>query len=365
MRTDPALPLAGISAPFASEDCLKLAVWTPLNATCESSLPVALFWTGGGYQTNGILVPGQLPPGWVSRSQSHIVVTINYRMNILGFSNAAGLETQNVGLLDMRLSLEWVRDNIAAFGGDPSRIMIWGQSAGGSAVDIHNYAFYEDPIAHAIFAQSGNALGIRPGTDVGHTNFTFVAKNLGCDFTEDAHAELECMQALPYDDLINAMGWYQQNRSLLDPSLPPISFNPVVDEKLVFGNYTNRYQSGQVSKLPMIYGTAANEGGSLSPLPADPKVSGPNQTSANSITLGLMCGAANTSILRTGVDLPTYRYQYAGNWTNQDPLPWMGAVSNVPGLRSTLSPTGLVLTASSSTPRISLCSLAPMAMTMA
>jgi acetylcholinesterase len=85
------------------------------------------FWTGGGFQTNGILVPGQLPPRWVSRSQSHIVVTINYRMNIMGFPNAAGLTQQNLGLMDQRTSLEWVRDNIEAFGGDPTRIMIWGQ----------------------------------------------------------------------------------------------------------------------------------------------------------------------------------------------------------------------------------------------
>lgn len=134
---------AGESAVFATEDCLSLAIWTPADATPYDNLPVALFWTGGGFQTNGILVPGQIPTRWVSRSQSHIVVTINYRMNILGFPNAAGVYEQNLGLLDQRKSLEWVRDNIRYFGGDPSRIMIWGQSAGASSVDYHNYAFYE------------------------------------------------------------------------------------------------------------------------------------------------------------------------------------------------------------------------------
>jgi carboxylesterase type B len=99
---------AGESAVFATEDCLSLAIWTPINATSSSNLPVALFWTGGGFQTNGILVPGQLPPGWVSKSQKHIVVTINYRMNIMGFPNAAGLYDQNLGIMDTRLSLEWV-----------------------------------------------------------------------------------------------------------------------------------------------------------------------------------------------------------------------------------------------------------------
>ncbi|GAB1740524.1 hypothetical protein NU219Hw_g5624t1 [Hortaea werneckii] len=167
---------AGVSAPFASEDCLKLAVWTPANATEDSNLPVAMFWTGGGFQTNGILVPGQLPPRWVSRTQSHIVVTINYRMSILNFSNAFGVEDQNLGLLDMRVASEWVRDNIRYFGGDPSKIMIWGQSAGASAVDYHHYAFWEYAIAHAFFAQSGNVLYSGGSEDWDHTNFTFVAK---------------------------------------------------------------------------------------------------------------------------------------------------------------------------------------------
>lgn len=75
---------AGVSAPFTSEDCLKLAIWTPANATSHSNLPVALFWTGGGYQTNGILVPAQLPQRWIARTQSHIVVTINYVSPCLG-----------------------------------------------------------------------------------------------------------------------------------------------------------------------------------------------------------------------------------------------------------------------------------------
>ena len=124
-------------------------------------------------------MPGQLPQRWVARTQEHIVVTINYRMNIMGFPNAAGTREQNLGLLDQRVALEWVRDNIRYFGGDPSKIMIWGQSAGAAAVDYHNYAYWDDPIAHAMFAQSGSVFLYQagsPGMDWTHTNFTFVAK---------------------------------------------------------------------------------------------------------------------------------------------------------------------------------------------
>lgn len=319
---------AGVSAPFASEDCLKLAIWTPANATNTSSLPVAMFWTGGGFQTNGILVPGQLPQRWVSRSQSHIVVTINYRMNIFGFPGAAGVSDQNLGLMDQRVALEWVRDNIAAFGGDPSRIMIWGQSAGASSVDYHNYAFYQDPIAHAFFAESGNVIASPPtAADTKHTNFTFVARHVGCDFPNNATKELQCMQGKDYNDIINFMGHYQDNSTLVNPQQPRLTFNPVPDQKLVFSNYTQRYMTGKVTKAPMIYSTVANEGGSLTAFPANPQQQSVNQTAANLVTERTLCGAATSSILRNSIGLPTYRYQYAGNWSNQDPLPWMGAVS--------------------------------------
>ncbi|CAK1358867.1 unnamed protein product [Cercospora beticola] len=312
---------AGISAPFATEDCLKLAIWTPANATYASRLPVAMFWTGGGFQTNGILVPGQVPGRWVSRSQSHIVVTINYRMNIMGFPNAGGISTQNLGLLDQRLALEWVRDNIAAFGGDPSKITIWGQSAGAASVDIHNYAFYNDPIAHGFFAQSGSIIAFPPSVpDATYSNFTFVAKNVGCDFPTNFTAELECMQKVDHNDIIDFMGRYQDNGTQ-----PDISFSTVADEKLVFSNYTERYLQQRVTRAPMIYSSTANEGGSLSTYPADDPQRGVNQTEADQTTLQILCGAARSGALRNGLGLPTYRYQYAGNWTNQDPLPWMGA----------------------------------------
>jgi carboxylesterase type B len=74
----------GSTAWSSAEDCLTLAIWTPSHANGSSKLPVALFVTGGGGVTGGIEVPSQLPSPWVSRSQQHIVITINYRLNIFG-----------------------------------------------------------------------------------------------------------------------------------------------------------------------------------------------------------------------------------------------------------------------------------------
>jgi carboxylesterase type B len=211
------------------------------------------------------------------------------------------------------------------FGGDPSKIMIWGQSAGAESVDIHQYAYWEDPISHASFAESGSVLGFGSGDDWDHTNFTFVAKNVGCDYPTNAKKELECMQKLDYNDIINFMGQYDDNTTLVDPNQPPLSFSVIADERIVFSNYTQRYESGMVTQNPMIYSSVANEGGSLAPYPVHHVQRGPNQAVANSITEEVLCGATNSSILRQSIGLVTYRYQYAGNWTNQDPLPWMGA----------------------------------------
>lgn len=86
-----------------------------------------------------------------------------YRLGVLGFSGAPGIP-QNVALLDHHSVVEWVRDNIAGFGGDPLRIVIFGQSAGGSAVDYYSFAWREDPIMAGLISQSGTSLSFNPNT---------------------------------------------------------------------------------------------------------------------------------------------------------------------------------------------------------
>jgi carboxylesterase type B len=207
--------------------------------------------TGGGFQSNGVDVPGQIPAPWVNRSQEHIVVTINYRLNIFGFPNARALDSPNLAILDQRLALEWVHENIAAFGGDPESIMMWGQSAGAMSTDIHNYAFWENPIVHGSFSQSGTALAPIFSSDYSHSSFTTVAKNLGCDFPDNPTAELECMQQVPVDLIENFIGQYDGPATL--------SFEPIPDEKVVFSDYPARAAAGKISPRPAIFSDAANE----------------------------------------------------------------------------------------------------------
>jgi len=215
---------AGEVAQNSAEDCLTIAIWTPADVTPDSKLPVVHYLTGGGDVTGGINIPTQLPAQWVHRSQSHIVVTTNYRVNIFSFPNAVGLNgSTNFGLQDQRLAVEWVAENIAAFGGDASKITLWGQSAGAGATDQYLFSHYQDPIIRASISSSGVAINRRANADTAGTNFTFVAKSLGCDFC-DPKVELQCMRTVPVQRIENFIGQYQDNSTLVDPSQPPIAF---------------------------------------------------------------------------------------------------------------------------------------------
>ncbi|KAK3395316.1 Alpha/Beta hydrolase protein [Podospora didyma] len=323
---------AGAMAQASSEDCLYLAVWTPFlnpNLTArDTKLPVALFIPGGSWVTGGVDVPYQKPAAWIERTLAHIVVTANYRVNIAGFPWAAGLETQNLGVLDQRSALEWVYANIAAFGGDPSRITLWGHSAGGVAVDILNYAYHDNPLAAGLFMQSGTAMVNISRPDRTHSNFTFVAKNLGCDFATDPSAELSCMRQVPMAQIQNFVGQYQDNGTR-----PPLTFKMVPDDRTVFFNYTARTEKGLISRIPALVSTTSNEEASLYRYPASNVTAGPYQPAVDAATVDVfVCLARNTTQARKQQGVTTYRYEYAGNFSNVTPLSWMGAyhASDIP-----------------------------------
>lgn len=218
---------SGYVAQNSAEDCLSLAIWTPANVTANSRLPVLHFMTGGGWVTGGINIHSQLPSNLVNRSQEQggiIVVTTNYRVNVFGFPNAKGLDNEtNFGLLDQRLAVEWVSENIANFGGDPSKITLWGQSAGATATDEYLFAWPDNPIIRASISSSGTTLRTTTNVDYSGSNFSFVAKKMGCDF-DDPYTELECMRHVPYPRLENFIGQYQDNSSLLNNSQPALAF---------------------------------------------------------------------------------------------------------------------------------------------
>ncbi|KAI9689630.1 MAG: hypothetical protein M1820_010151 [Bogoriella megaspora] len=328
---------SGLVGEATSEDCLYLAIWTPTSAAPPpgAGLPVLFFMTGGGFILGGVDIPWQLPTSWVERSQSHIVITINYRLNIFGFPNARGLadDQQNLGILDQRAALEWVRDNIAAFGGDPNRITMWGQSAGAIAADYHAYAFYQDPIAQAYFIQSGTVFSTSPPTDPTHSNFSFVARHVGCEFPcgdEDGAAELDCMRQVPFALIENFIGQYTDKGVT-----PALSFNVVPDDRIVFADYTARSEAGKIARAPAIISNTANEFSSLVPYPVENLTAGPYQpaVTAGDVAFGV-CPTFNSTVYRNrlGADAPVFRFQYAATFPNLNYYKWLGAyhASDIP-----------------------------------
>ncbi|TVY49271.1 Cholinesterase [Lachnellula cervina] len=317
---------SGLVGEATSEDCLYMAIWTPTAASNNTGLPVLFFMTGGGFEIGGVDIPWQLPPSWVERSQSHIVVTINYRLSIFGFPKARGLanqtQSQNLGILDQRAALEWVRDNIAAFGGDPNRITHWGQSAGAFGADYHAYAFYQDPIAQAYFLQSGTVFATSPPKDPMHSNFSFVARHVGCE-TPDGAAELDCMRRVPFAHIVNFIGQYGDQGAT-----PALSFGVIPDDRLVFLNYTARAEAGKIARAPVIISTTANEFSSLVPYPVNNLTAGPYQPAVTARDIEVaVCPTLNATVYRNrmGAGMPVFRFQHAGTFPNLNYYKWLGA----------------------------------------
>jgi acetylcholinesterase len=260
-------------------------------------------------------------------------------VNIFGFPNAAGLNSSelNLGLLDQRLGLEWyvppspipnqgtnfkrVRSNIASFGGDVSRITLWGQSAGAASVDYYNHAYAHDPIISGLIMDSGTAF-IPIGTnDTTHSSFSIVAQHFNCPTANSSSAaeELNCLKKVKQEDIENFLQSYQNAGTS-----PSLSFNTVVDGRTKFANYTQHTLSKDFTLLPAIIGTNTNEGVAFTPFTTS--LQGPNQTAANALTLRvLLCPADVTTSLRYEVGAKTYRYLYAGNFSNIAPRSWEGA----------------------------------------
>src|SRR5215510_6540056 len=195
--------------PFAagvSEDCLYLNVWTTALGTSVKR-PVMVWIYGGGY--NAGFGGEERHNGARLAQKGAVVVTFNYRLGIFGFLSHPALATEgpegasgNYAILDQISALQWVQRNIAQFGGDPSRVTIFGESAGGSSVA----ALIASPLAKGLFhrgiLQSGNAIGgARPPAFV-HENAIRFASTVGITGTgADALARL---RAIPADSLLRA-----------------------------------------------------------------------------------------------------------------------------------------------------------------
>ncbi|KAI1823314.1 putative lipase [Xylaria intraflava] len=196
-----------------SEECLNLNIGRPSGTTNDSRLPVMVYIYGGSFFLGQNREIATSPDGIVVESIENgmpvIVVAVNYRLGIFGFAQSGALEdegSENAGLRDQRLAVEWVRDHIDQFGGNPEKITIFGQSSGGLAVGMQIMAYGGSkpvPFQQAICESQNNEPGITG-------NFTIDAMKrvvdvVGCNTTSLHSAEtVSCLRNLDTGTLLNA-----------------------------------------------------------------------------------------------------------------------------------------------------------------
>ncbi|AEO64661.1 uncharacterized protein THITE_2037188 [Thermothielavioides terrestris NRRL 8126] len=289
-----------------SEDCLTLNVWTKPQ-TGEKRKAVMVFVHGGSFVSGS----SRLRDYWgqyFADQEDVVLVSINYRLTIFGFPGDPN-GTQNLGLLDQRLAVEWVRDNIAAFGGDPSRITLFGESAGGASVDHYSTAWASDPIVAGLISQSGTAQGIKPLTaDEAATLWYNATSAVGCGTANSTSADaiLTCMQSVPASSIV---------RTLFNTIFTPFPhpYSPTIDEKIVFSNQS----ALPAAAVPLLIGNNDNEGGLF-------RVFVPGQDNDTSFwtqenQAEFVCPAAARAARSAVTDgHPTWRYRWFGVFPNTE-----------------------------------------------
>jgi para-nitrobenzyl esterase len=247
------------------EDCLYLNVWRP-NTTAKGA-PVIVWIHGGGFTTGSAadVVPLTTDYLWYDgqkfAERGVVVVTINYRLGVLGFFAHPDLAAEqspvgNQGLLDQRHALEWVRDNIAAFGGDPDNVTIAGESAGAGSVCMHTVSPGSRGLFHRAISESGGCT-TRAVTDPSALNAKLeqFATDHGCSGV----GVLDCLRNKDVSDLVSQT---PVDRTMGMAALSvAFSFGPVVDGQGGFmpEPAIDLFDRGEVAKVPYILGSNTNE----------------------------------------------------------------------------------------------------------
>jgi len=233
-----------------SEDCLYLNVWTPATSP-QAHLPVMVWIYGGGFGAGATSEPRQ--DGENLAKKGVVVVSMNYRLGVFGFFAHRELTEEsghhasgNYGLMDQVAALAWVRRNIAAFGGDPGNVTIFGESAGSFSVS----ALMASPLAQGLFHRAIGESGA-------FFSNTLPAKSLAVSQEEDQKfadsmgaQSLAALRALPAAALLDAA---MKQKTLW--------FSPNIDGYFLPEEVRSIFASGKQSKIPLLAGWNADEGG--------------------------------------------------------------------------------------------------------
>jgi para-nitrobenzyl esterase len=259
---------------WQSEDMLKLNIWTP---SLTGKRPVMFYMHGGGFSFGSSYELPSHEGAQMARHHDVVQVSVNHRLNILGFFDVSEVggsayeDSCNVGMTDLVAALRWVRDNIENFGGDPDRVMIYGQSGGGSKVTTLMGMPLATGLFHRAAAQSGGGGNI-PGKDQQRELARQVMKELGL-----APNDIGSLQKMEWARLfgagnaaaakINPAGRPMMGPG--SPGKPRVGWSPCVDDKVI--NMRSFFDAApEISKnVPMLIGSVTEEGNHMSSRPTE------------------------------------------------------------------------------------------------
>ena len=232
-----------------SEDCLYLNVWTPAK-TGREKLPVLVYFYGGGFMAGDGSEPRY--DGESMATKGIVAVTLSYRLSVFGFMAHPELTAEsphkssgNYALLDQQAALKWVQQNIAAFGGDPKRVTIAGESAGSIAVSAQMASPLSKGLIAGAIGESGSMLGALPAASLAE------GEQSGVRFGEAiGRRTLAELRALPGDQLLEATA---------KPGLP--RFSAVVDGWFFPKSPYEIYAAGEQARVPLLAGVNSEESG--------------------------------------------------------------------------------------------------------
>ena len=239
-----------------SEHCQNLNVWTP--GLDNKKRPVMVWLHGGGFMAGASAVEDVYDGENLARTGDVVVVSVNHRLNVLGFLDlsAYGEEFRysgNVGIMDIVSALEWVKANIAQFGGDPDNVTLFGQSGGGAKILTLMATPKASGLFHKAIVQSGAVplMGITlPGKMAARRVAELTLQNLGIK-------DVSQLNDTPYDDLIRA-GTKAMDITIKE-GYAIYSWSPVMDGDYIPANPVEGGFSEQAKDIPLMIGTALNE----------------------------------------------------------------------------------------------------------
>lgn len=255
------------------ENCLRVNVWTP--GLDRKKRPVMFWIHGGGFSAGS----GQEQPAYhgenLARRGDVVVVSVNHRLGVLGYLNLADFgaqyaESANAGMLDLVAALEWVRDNIANFGGDPGKVLIFGQSGGGCKVSTLMTMPAATGLFHKAVVQSGS-LSLAMNPEMSARLGASVAAELGL-----SKSQIAKIHELPVSQLIDAgshaMAKLSPPRKPGEPfRLPRIMWGPTIDGKTIPTVPFDPAAPEISARIPMLVGTVMHE---FNPAMGNPKAEG-------------------------------------------------------------------------------------------